>query len=47
MSRRANPDSKSRATEKPVKMPPKVAAWTDDYSDIMGAMLRKKLGLAA
>jgi spermidine synthase len=23
---------------------PKVAAWTDDYSDIMGAILRKKLG---
>ena len=23
---------------------PTVAAWTDDYSDIMGAILRKKLG---
>jgi hypothetical protein len=23
--------------------PPKVAAWTDDYSDIIGAILRKKL----
>jgi spermidine synthase len=23
---------------------PKVAPWTDDYSDIMGAILRKKLG---
>ena len=23
---------------------PKVAVWTDDYSDIMGAILRKKLG---
>ena len=23
---------------------PKIAPWTDDYSDIMGAILRKKLG---
>jgi hypothetical protein len=23
---------------------PKVAPWTDDYSDIIGAILRKKLG---
>ena len=22
---------------------PKVAPWTDDYSDLMGAILRKKL----
>ena len=28
ISRREKPDSKSRAIEKPVKTPPKVAAWS-------------------
>ena len=27
-----------------IKPDPRVPAWTDDYSDIVGAILRKKLG---
>jgi hypothetical protein len=27
-----------------VKPDPSIALWTDDYSDILGAILRKKLG---
>jgi hypothetical protein len=37
ISLRAKPDSKSRATEKAVKMPPKVAAWssTKPYTNVV------------
>ena len=36
-SRREKPDSKSRATEKPVKMPPNVEAWssTKPYTKVV------------
>jgi hypothetical protein len=28
-----------------IKPDPQVAPWTDDYSNILGAIVRKKLGL--
>ena len=36
-------DLPKRAGWRPIE-PSKVVAWTDDYSDILGAILRKKLG---
>ena len=27
-----------------IKPDPRVPAWTDDYSDLVGAIIRKKLG---
>ena len=37
-------DLPRRAGWQKVEPDPRVAAWTDDYSDIFGAILRKKLG---
>jgi hypothetical protein len=37
-------DLPSRPGWRELKPDPRVAAWSDDYSDILGAILRKKLG---
>jgi hypothetical protein len=37
-------DLPKRAGWEKIEPDPRVAAWTDDYSDIFGAILRKKLG---
>ncbi|MGH6770494.1 MAG: spermidine synthase, partial [Xanthobacteraceae bacterium] len=37
-------DLPQRAGWREVKPEARIAAWTDDYSDILGAILRKKLG---
>jgi hypothetical protein len=37
-------DLPRRAGWQKIEPDPRVPAWTDDYSDIFGAILRKKLG---
>jgi hypothetical protein len=37
-------DLPRRAGWHKIEPDPRVSAWTDDYSDIFGAILRKKLG---
>ena len=37
-------DLPRRRTGSEIKPDPRVPAWTDDYSDILGAIIRKKLG---
>ena len=37
-------DLPARAGWRPLEPTPGVAAWTDDYSNVLGAILRKKLG---